>query len=185
VTNASPAGVAAGPIEMSHPSQWIAMLRVIVGLYFAKAIWTKMSVMLVGGFLPVPTASDRWLQVMPTLIAKQASEHPIAFYKNFLEQTVIPNSAIFAQLTAWGEVVTGVGLTLGLFSGVAGLVGLMLSCSYGMATYWQSANQQGFHLVLVSCMLVFILARAGRAWGLDGWLAWRFPGAWFTRRPFA
>jgi hypothetical protein len=54
-----------------------------------------------------------------------------------------------------------------------------------MATYWQSSNQQGFHLVLVSCMLVFILARAGRAWGLDGWLAWRFPGAWFTKRPFA
>jgi uncharacterized membrane protein YphA (DoxX/SURF4 family) len=98
---------------------------------------------------------------------------------------VLPNSALFAQLTAWGEVVAGAGLTLGLFCGVAGLVGLFLSINYGMASYWQSANQKGFHIVLVGCMLVFVLARAGRAWGLDAWLAWRFPGAWFTRRPFA
>jgi hypothetical protein len=32
---------------------------------------------------------------------------------------------------------------------------------------------------------VFFLARAGRAYGMDAWLAWRFPDAFFTRRPFA
>jgi thiosulfate dehydrogenase [quinone] large subunit len=175
----------AEPIEMSHPSHWLALLRTVVGLYFAKAIWTKLSVILVGGFVPLPAASERWLQVMPTIVAKQASENPVAFYKDFLEQTVIPHSPVFAQLVAWGEVVAGVGLTLGLFNGVAALVGLWLSFNYGLASFWQSPNQLGFHLVLVTCMVVFLCARSGRAWGLDAWLAWRFPGAWFTRRPFA
>jgi len=178
-------GAAAEPIDMVQPSRWLALLRVVVGIYFAKALWTKLSVTLAGGVLPVPGASERWIQVMPTIVGKQASENPLGFYKSFLEQTVIPNAPLFAELTAWGEVVVGVGLTLGLCNGVAALVGLCLSLNYGLATFWQSSNQLGFHILLVACMLVFLLARAGRAWGLDGWLAWRFPGAWFTRRPFA
>ena len=91
------------PIGMSHPSRWLALLRIVIGLYFAKAIWTKMTVMLVGGFLPVPAVQDRWLQVMPGIVAKQASGNPILFYKQFLEQTVIPNAPVFARLAAWGS----------------------------------------------------------------------------------
>ncbi|MEP6572082.1 MAG: DoxX family protein [Gemmatimonadota bacterium] len=169
------------PIGMSHPSRWLALLRIVIGLYFAKAIWTKMTVALFGGFLPVPAVQDRWLQVMPIIVAKQASGNPILFYKQFLEQTVIPNAPVFARLAAWGEVIVGIGLTLGLFTRVAALIGLWLALNYGLATQWQAPGQLGFHLVLGTSMIVFFLARAGREWGLDGWLAWRFPGAWYTK----
>ena len=60
---------------------------------------------------------------MPKIVTKQASENPIAFYKQFLEATVLPNSNLFAHLTAWGETVVGIGLTLGLLTGFASLVG--------------------------------------------------------------
>ena len=70
----------------------------------------------------MPAVSARWLEVMPKIVTKQASENPIAFYKHFLEATVFTNSNLFAQLTAWGETVVGIGLTLGLLTGV-GLVG--------------------------------------------------------------
>jgi hypothetical protein len=33
-----------------------------------------------------------------------------------------------------------------------------------------SFGQQGFHLMLVTSMVMFLLARAGRALGLDGWI---------------
>jgi uncharacterized membrane protein YphA (DoxX/SURF4 family) len=172
-------------IDMSTPSRWLALLRVVVGLYFAKAIWKKMTIVLIAGFLPAPVVQDRWIESMPTIVEKQASDNPITFYKNFLDTTVLPNSAVFARLTAVGEVLTGVGLTLGLFCGGASLLGLFLVVNYGLATQWMAPGQFGFHLVLGTCMLVFFLARAGRAWGLDSWLAWRFPEAFFTRRPFA
>jgi thiosulfate dehydrogenase [quinone] large subunit len=172
-------------IDMESPSRWLALLRVVVGLYFLKALWTKLTIVLVGGFLPLPAVSSRWVEAMPKIVAKQASENPILFYKAFLEGTVLPNALLFAQLTAWGETLVGLGLTFGLITGLSSLGGLLLVASYGLATQWMSSSQLGFHLVLGTCMAAFFLARAGRAWGLDAWLAWRFGERWFTRRPFA
>ena len=175
----------APPVTMNRPAQWLALLRIVVGLYFVKSLITKMSFVTVGGILPVPEVSERWLTVMPKIVAKQASENPLTFYKQFLEGTVLPQSPMFAQLTAWGETVVGVGLTLGLLTGVASLVGLFLVLNYGLATQWMSPGQQGFHLVLFFLMLAFFFARAGRTWGIDGWLARRRPRFFLSRRPFS
>jgi len=172
-------------VGMSHPSQWLALLRIVVGLYFVKSLITKMSIVLLGGVLPVPAVSARWLTVMPKIVAKQASDNPLNFYKEFLEGTVLTHSNTFAHLTAWGETVTGIGLTLGLFTGLASLVGLVLVINYGLATQWMSPGQQGFHLVLFFLMWAFFFARAGRTWGLDGWLVRRNPRSFLTRRPIS
>jgi uncharacterized membrane protein YphA (DoxX/SURF4 family) len=170
---------------MDHPAEWLAVLRIVVGLYFVKSLVTKMSFVLLGGILPVPAVSERWVTVMPKIVAKQASENPLLFYKQFLEGTVLPHSSTFAHLTAWGETVTGLGLTLGLITGLASLVGLLLVINYGLATQWMSPGQQGFHLVLFFLMLAFFFARAGRTWGLDGWLARRNSRSLLSRRPLS
>lgn len=172
-------------VTMRNPAEWLAVLRIVVGLYFVKSLLTKMSFVMLGGILPVPVVSERWFTVMPKIVAKQASENPLAFYKQFLEGTVLTHSNLVAQLTAWGETVTGLGLTLGLLTGLASLVGLVLVINYGLATQWMSPGQQGFHLVLSFLMLAFFFARAGRTWGLDGWLARRKPRFLLTRRPFS
>ena len=172
-------------ITMYRPAEWLALLRIVVGLYFVKSLVTKMSIVLVGGVLPIPAVSERWLTVMPKIVARQASENPLAFYKQFLEQTVIPHSSVFAQMTAWGETVAGLGLTLGLLTGLASMVGLVLVINYGLATQWMSPGQQGFHLVLFFLMLAFFFARAGRTWGVDGWLARRRPTSFLARRPLS
>ncbi|HLQ22348.1 MAG TPA: TQO small subunit DoxD [Gemmatimonadales bacterium] len=169
--------------DPSHAADWLAVLRIAVGLYFAKAVITKLTVVLAGGVLPVPAVSDRWLATMPKIVEKQAVGNPIGFYKDFLEQTVLTHSSLFAHLTAWGETVAGLGLTLGLFTGLASLVGLSLVINYGLATQWMSSGQQGFHLLLFTLMLAFFFSRAGRRWGLDGVIAERKPGSWLTRRP--
>jgi thiosulfate dehydrogenase (quinone) large subunit len=172
-------------VTMNHPAEWLAVLRIVVGLYFVKSLVTKMTVVMLGGLLPVPAVSERWLTVMPKIVAKQASENPLSFYKHFLEGVVLPNSNLFAHLTAWGETVAGLGLTLGVLTGLASLVGLVLVFNYGLATQWMSPGQQGFHLVLFFLMLAFFFARAGRTWGLDGWLAQGWPRSFLTRRPFS
>src|SRR6476659_103510 len=96
-------------VTMDHPAEWLAVLRIVVGLYFVKSLVTKMTIVLLGGIIPFPAVSERWITVMPKIVAKQASENPLAFYKNFLEGVVLPNSNLFAHLTAWGETVTGIG----------------------------------------------------------------------------
>ena len=172
-------------VSMDHPAEWLALLRIVVGLYFVKSLITKMSIVLAGGIVPLPAVSERWLGVMPKIVARQASENPLSFYKHFLEGTVIPHSSTFAQLTAWGETVVGLGLTLGLLTGLASVVGLILVINYGLATQWMSPGQQGFHLVLFFLMLAFFFARAGRKWGVDGWWARQRPNSFLARRPIS
>ncbi len=172
-------------ITMSNPDKWLAFLRIVVGLYFVKSLITKMTIVLAGGFVPVPAVSDRWIGVMPKIVAKQASENPIVAYKQFLEGTVLTHPELFATLTAWGETAVGIGLTLGLLTGVSSLIGLVLVTNYGLATQWMSPGQQGFHIVLFALMISFFLARAGRTWGLDARIAARKPSSFLTRRPMS
>jgi uncharacterized membrane protein YphA (DoxX/SURF4 family) len=171
--------------SMSHPDRWLAVARIVVGLYFAKAVITKLGIVMVGGVVPLPGASARWISTMPKIVSKQAEGNPILFYKHFLENTVLTHPETFAQLTAIGETITGVGLTLGLLTGVASLAGLVLATNYGLATQWMSPGQQGFHLVLVTLMICFFGARAGRTWGLDSRLWTARPGSFLARRPFS
>jgi uncharacterized membrane protein YphA (DoxX/SURF4 family) len=171
--------------SMSHPDRWLAVLRIVVGLYFAKAVLTKVGVVMVGGLIPLPGATERWISTMPKIVTKQAADNPILFYKHFLENTVLTHAETFAHLTAIGETITGIGLTLGLFTGVASLVGLVLVVNYGLATQWMSPGQQGFHIVLVALMIAFFAARVGRTWGLDGVLWSARPKSIFARRPFS
>lgn len=168
--------------DMSRPQEWLAALRIVVGLYFAKALWQKLE--LLGGVLPVPMASGRWIETMPKLVARQAAENPILWYKQFLEGTVLQHPAVFAHLTAVGEAAVGIGLTLGLLTGLSSAVGLSMAVAYGLATQWMSPGQRGFHIVLVSLMVAFFGARAGRRWGLDEIIARRKPESWLAKRPW-
>lgn len=163
------------------PDHWLAVLRIVVGLWFLKGVVTKLSITLAWGVLPVPTASARWLHTMPILIAKYADGNPIGFVKDFLEQTVLPHSPLFAHLTAFGEAAVGIGLTLGLLTPVAAALGLWLVVNYGLATQWMGFSQQGFHVVLGACMIAFFFSRAGRTLGLDGRVRARWPGSWVLR----
>ncbi|HLB81713.1 MAG TPA: TQO small subunit DoxD [Gemmatimonadales bacterium] len=168
---------------MRSPERWLAVLRIAVGAWFAKAIFTKLSVTLAWGFLPVPTASDRWLHVMPILVAKYAEGNPIAFFRDFLLNSVVPNSHLYAQLTAFGEAAVGLGLVAGCLTTLASAIGLVLVVNYGLAVQWQGSAQQGFHYLLITALVVILATRAGRVWGVDGWVRAHRPRAWLARAP--
>jgi len=155
---------------MIHADRWIAVLRIVVGAWFVKAVWTKLSFAFVAGVIPYPTVSPRFLAFHPKRVAEFAADNPIDWYKHFLEDTVLPNSRVFATLQTFGEVAVGLGLILGLLTGLTAVVALLLCLNYGLATQWMSFGQQGFHVLLITSMVIVLFARAGRVWGLDRWI---------------
>lgn len=165
------------PTTMRAPERWIAAQRIVVGAWFAKSILTKLGFVLVGGVIPLPAASPRWQGVMPKLIAKYAADNPFPWYKSFLLDTVIPNSHVFATLTALGEIGVGLSLLFGLFTPLGAFFGLIQVIFYGMAVQQQSSGQQGFHVMLFILILTFLFARAGRRWGIDARLRERWPNS--------
>src|SRR5713226_7181263 len=150
---------------MIHTERWVVVLRVVVGAWFVKAVWTKFTLAFLWDVIPYPAVSPRFLAFHPKRIAEFAAGNPIGWYKEFLEGTVLPHSGAFATLQAYGEAAVGIGLTLGLLTGLAAPVGLFLSLNYALATQWMSFGQQGFHVLLVPTMLALVATRAGRVWG--------------------
>jgi uncharacterized membrane protein YphA (DoxX/SURF4 family) len=166
---------------MRAPERWLAALRIVVGAWFAKGAITKISITLAFGFLPVPTASERWVGTMPKLLARYAAENPYPAYRAYLLDTVIPNAAPFATLTALGETFVGLSLLLGLLTPPGALVGLALTLLYGSAVQHMSPGQQGFHVMLAAMMIAFFFSRAGRTWGVDGLIRERRPESRLAR----
>lgn len=171
----------AGSEAMIHPARAMALLRIVVGAWFVKAVWTKLALAYAAGVIPYPVVSPRFLGFHPKRVAEFAAGNPIGWYKEFLERTVLPDAATFATLQAYGEAAVGIGLILGLLTGVTAAVGLFLALNFGLATQWMSFGQQGFHVLLTTSMLLFLVTRAGRVWGIDGWLLARAPGQRWLR----
>ena len=159
---------------MRYPQTAIALLRVVVGAWFIKAVWTKLTIAYAAGVIPYLAVSPRFVGFHPKRVAEFAAGNPVGWYKDFLEGTVLPRASVYATLQAYGEVAVGLGLILGLFTTLAAVVGLFLTLNYGLATQWMSFGQQGFHVLLLTSMIIFIITGAGRLWGLDQLMLRRF-----------
>ena len=178
----SNAGDAAKP-ALHDPGRWLAVLRIVVGLWFLKALWLKLE--LVGGWLPLPVASERWVEALPRIVSGWAQVNPLPWYRGFLEQVVVTNAAVFANLTALGNVAIGLGLTTGFLCGVAAILGLIIVMAYELGALGLPLPGHGLRIVMWFAMLAFLFARAGRVWGLDGWLARRHPDSPLGRFPLS
>src|SRR2546425_3664663 len=152
---------------MTHTERWVVALGVVVGACFVKAVWTKFTLGFLWDVIPYPAVSPRFLAFHPKRVAEFAAGNPVGWYKEFLEETVLPNSRLFATLQTFAEAAVGLGLILGLLTGLTALVGLFLCLNYGLASQWMSFGQQGFHVLLVTSMIILLCARAGRTCGLD------------------
>lgn len=89
------------------------------------------------------------------------------WYSSFLENTVLPNAKLFSYFVAYGEVLVGLGLILGLLTGVAAFFGAFMNASYLFAG------------TLSTNPLLFILATwIVLGWKVAGWYGldrWALP----------
>src|SRR2546426_6471974 len=92
-----------------------------------------------------------------------------------------PRSTLFPYTTLFRSV--GLGLVFGCLTVLASGVGLFLVLNYGLAVQWQGSSQQGFHYMLITTLIVILATRAGRTWGVDGWVRAQRPGWWLARLP--
>lgn len=156
---------------MQHADRWLAVLRIGIGVWFIKSITGKL--VLAGGVLPVPIASQRWIETLPRILEGYAESNPLASGRAFLENLVIPNAELFAHLTAVGEGLVGIGLTFGLLTRTSAVGGLFLVVVYQFAALGLPFPRHGLRLFMIVALVAFFFARAGMVWGLDGWLSRR------------
>jgi uncharacterized membrane protein YphA (DoxX/SURF4 family) len=97
--------------------------------------------------------------------------HPLPFYRVFLLNVVLPNSAAFASIQRVAELVLGLALLVGAFTPLAGVASAFFFLNLFLA-YLNPATEEWIwtYVLLMSVSLVVALGRAGRSFGVDALL---------------
>jgi len=141
----------------------LAVVRVTIGVMF---LWVFFENLGKGTYSP-----EGYAGVINYYIK---SSHSPAVWKAVMELTV-SHAAIAAPLQAMTEVALGVLLIIGLFTRPAAFVAFLFLGSlwiseFGTSWIWEL-------LVSVLACLGLALGGAGRKWGIDAWLAQRWPSS--------
>jgi thiosulfate dehydrogenase (quinone) large subunit len=103
-----------------------------------------------------------------------ATEGGVAgWYASFLESVVIPNAAIFSYMVAFGELLIGLGLIVGLLTGIAAFFGALMNMSFLLAGT-VSSNP----VMLLIAMLLVLAWKVAGWYGLDRWALPYFGTPW-------
>lgn len=152
---------------------WL-VIRVYLGYAWLSAGWGKVT-------------SDKWVGsnagagltgfVKGAVGKAESGKDVTGWYASFLENMVLPNAKLFSYFVAFGEVLVGLGLILGLLTGIAAFFGAFMNASFLFAG------------TLSTNPLLFILATwIVLAWKVAGWYGldrWALPflgTPWNSRR---
>jgi thiosulfate dehydrogenase (quinone) large subunit len=100
-------------------------------------------------------------------LTKTTGAHPSvqSWYGAFLQNVVLPNTALFGGIVAFGELLVGIGLILGLFTGIAAFFGGFMNVNYLLAG---TVSTNPFLFVFATWL---VLAWKTAGWlGLDHWV---------------
>lgn len=96
--------------------------------------------------------------------------NPNLWYVDFLKGIVIPNAGLFSSLVIYGEILIGIALILGLFTGIVALVGAFMNANYFFAASHTSASTLSVNALFIVVQLLFALACVGQYYGADYYL---------------
>ncbi len=119
-------------------------------------------------------AEDATLEMSSQISAVLESGRTVGWYAPFLEGWVLPNVGLFAFLVTWGEFLTGVSITFGAATRFGAAVGIFLATNYAFL-YGNTFFPAGGNWIYVWYLTVLLLGAGGRSFGVDTYLARRWP----------
>lgn len=139
---------------------WL-IVRLYVGFIWLKSGWGKINA-------PAWTGENAGAAVSGfikgALAKAEEGKDVTGWYAAFLENVVLPNAKVFSFLVAYGEVLVGLGLIVGLFTGIAAFFGSFMNVIFLFAGT-VSSNPL---LFILATWLVLAWKNAGW-YGLDRW----------------
>jgi thiosulfate dehydrogenase (quinone) large subunit len=133
----------------------------------AAWIWLVVRLYMASVWLPAgigKISSGEWLfgsgEPMLGLVSKAIADPGTpAWYASFLQSVVVPNAGLFATLVALGETAVGLGLLLGLLTGIAAFFGVFLNANFVLSGVLSS-----------NPVLIVLGALVMLAWRNAGWI---------------
>jgi thiosulfate dehydrogenase (quinone) large subunit len=149
---------------LALPSRWVVVpLRLYLSTAFLDALTNKFG----------PGKWTGWLNWMPGYLADQIPR-AAAWYRPALAAVVLPHARLFAGLVSIGEVSVGFALLFGAGTRLAAAVGMFLTANYFLFNGLSVLDESNDFAIMVGCFVVLLTA-AGRTFGVDAFLARRWP----------
>lgn len=131
----------------------LTFIRLYLGYTWLMAGWEKaFGGFDAGGYLQGVVANEAVMTQYPT-------------YHAFIENIAVPNADLFSFMVAWGELLVGLGLLLGIFTTAAAFFGITMNFAF-MFAGTISSNPW---MVLLTIFILAAGANAGR-FGGDRWV---------------
>ena len=147
------------------PAYLLTILRIYLGVILLYTVIGKL-------IQPTPF-SDELLSYL-NIVTQRARISGL--YLHFLRSAVIPHIGLFSYLVIAGELVAGVGLLTGTLTRMSAFVAAFLFLNYMLSKgrwFWSPDSEDAAVFFIA---LVVLLGRAGRVFGVDRFLANRWPG---------
>lgn len=149
-----------GDIRLS----WVwLIIRLYVGYEWLTAGWEKVTSPAWVG----PKAGSALSGFVQGALKLTTGAHPSVqgWYGTFLANSVLPNVGFWSTVVSFGELLVGIGLILGIFTGIAAFFGGFMNVNYLMAG---TVSTNPFLFVLATWL---VLAWKTAGWlGLDHWI---------------
>ena len=136
----------------------LTVLRLYLGWSWLSAGWGKIT--------GEPFSAAGYLKgAVGNPVASKGGELVYPTYVSFLENFVVPNADLFSFMVAWGEVLVGLGLIIGVFTTWAAFFGIVMNFAF-MFAGTVSSNPW---MVLLTFFILAAGYNAGR-FGGDRWV---------------
>lgn len=140
---------------------WL-LLRLYVGYEWLMAGWEKFT----GGWVG-SGAGSAITGFFKGVLAQTTGAHPnvSSWYAFFIQNFAIAHPVFLSYLVTYGEIAVGIGLILGVFTGIAAFFGAFMNFNYLFA------GAVSINPLLLLIELFLILAWRNAGWlGIDRWL---------------
>ena len=149
--------------------QWLAILRIGVGLWWLKSFLHKPHRRFVSG-------------QMVNWTAALADNHPVPAYGRFIKGIIVPNGAWFPYLILAAELAVGIGMIFGFLTPIALLVALFLNLQYislagvrpkdiTVNAAYQCEQGQNWNMIVAQVVLLAMFSVSGCTWSIDNALS--------------
>lgn len=152
-------------MEQVRATQGMALLRIVVGILLLHSALSHLA------WAPMPVATFSWVQVLQTQLMAVAAVHPQLPVRDLVNGSLLPAVISLARGMALLELAAGLSLVPGLLTVLGAACGVVLVVARLFLFFPLGGPAVVLDLLLVALLLVFLIARAGRRWGLDGLLA--------------
>jgi thiosulfate dehydrogenase (quinone) large subunit len=143
---------------------WIWLIvRLYVGWQWLSAGWEKVNNPAWVG----SNAGQAMTGFVQGALAKTAGTHPDVqgWYAVFLKDAVLAHSTVWSYMISYGELLVGIALILGLFTGIAAFFGSFMNFNYLLA------GSVSTNPILLALAILLVLAwKIAGWWGLDRWV---------------